>query len=134
MSMGRKILVVGQLGIVTHQLKQALGKLGAEVVVAHDVHEAISMYQKEDFSTVIMDLFLPTEREGFLVLDEIKRLSLLCNISTNIVVLATPSRDKNLKELCKNRGAAVFLSKAEGWHKKVIELFSNPEKVPDDDE
>lgn len=119
----QNVLIAGQLGIVLHQLRQAISKLGGEVTIAKDVDDAIQQYQKKDFSLVIIDLFMPTEREGLIVLEEIKKLSVVCHIPTQLIVLAPSSKDKQIKERCKLKGATFFLEKMEGWHKTIIKYF-----------
>lgn len=119
----KRVLIAGQLGIITHQLKQNIGKVGGTVTIARGVDDVMAEYQKDDYALVIIDLFMPTDREGLYVLEEIKRLSLVCNISTDIVVLAPPVKDRNLREVCRSKGASVFLEKGDGWHKQIIQYF-----------
>lgn len=119
----KNVLIAGQLGIVIHQLRQAISKLGGEVTIAKDVEEAISRYQKQDYSLVIIDLFMPSEREGLIVMEEIKRISVVCHIDTQIMVLGPPSKDNNMRELCKSKGASVFLEKAEKWHETILKYY-----------
>ncbi|HEY9687903.1 MAG TPA: response regulator [Coleofasciculaceae cyanobacterium] len=119
----RNVLITGQLGIIVHQLRQVITKQGGEVTIAKDIDEAILQYQKKDYSLVIIDLFMPTEREGLIVLEEIKRLSSACQIPTQVMVLAPQSKDNSIKERCKGKGAAFFLEKMEGWHKTILQYY-----------
>ena len=119
----KHVLIASQTGIITHQLRKAIGKLGGEVVIAQDVNAALAAYKNQDFGLVIVDLNMPTENEGMLVLDEIHRISVICRIKTDIVVLSPPTKDKHLKELCKNKGATIFLIKNDGWHNLVEEYY-----------
>lgn len=119
----RSVLLAGQLGIITHQLKQNLSKHGAQVMIARDVDDAIVEYQKQDYSLVVIDLFMPTEREGLIVLDEIKKLAMVCNIATDIIILAPSSKDKSLRDKCINHGANLYLEKAEGWHNTIAQFY-----------
>ncbi len=128
-----RVLIAGQLGIITHQLRQALSKEGAEIYIANDVDEAITQYQKRDFSRVFIDLYMPTVREGLIVLDEIKKLSMVCNLKTAIVVLAPPSKDRSIKEICKTKGADVFIEKVDGWHKSIVDFYLGKGITEEDD-
>jgi CheY-like chemotaxis protein len=119
----RNVLITGQLGIIVHQLRQAITRQGGEVTIAKDIDEAITQYQKRDYSLVIIDLFMPTEREGLIVLDEIIRLSSACQIPTQVMVLAPQTKDSSIKERCKGKGAAFFLEKMEGWHKTILQYY-----------
>lgn len=127
----KNVLIAGQLGIIIHQLRQAISKLGGEVSIAKDVDEAIKQYQKADYSLVIIDLFMPTEREGMIVLEEIRRISVVCHINTQIIVLAPISKDKKgLSELCKAKGATFFLEKGEQWHTAILKYYQG--EIPSD--
>lgn len=124
--MGESILIVGELGIVTYQLKLSLSKIGMNVTIVRGIDEAITEYQKRSYTGALIDIFMPTEREGLLVLAEIKRMQAERGIPTDIVVLATPVKEKgtDLKDHCCQQGAALYLEKSEGWHQKVIDFFT----------
>ena len=66
-----------------------------------------------------MDLFVPTEKEGFLLLDELKKLVLLCKLDTKIVVMTASSKNE-YKANCKNRGADYYIEKSQGWQNELI--------------
>jgi CheY-like chemotaxis protein len=123
---GAQILIVGELGIITYQLKLALTRKGANVTIVKGVDEAIVEYSKRAYTGMLIDIYMPTEREGLLVLMEINRLAEEKRQRTSIVVLATPIKEKrlDLKEICKQRGASFFLEKTEGWHQRVIDFFT----------
>jgi len=117
----RSILIVDDLGIIIHQLEILFKKLGFEVTTSKELYDAINQYKKKDFGYVIMDLFLPTEREGFMLLDEVKKLSLFCKLNTRIIVMSTSPKSE-YKEKCINRGAEFYVEKSIGWQKNVIEF------------
>lgn len=120
----KSVLIAGQLGIITHQLRQSFTRLGGEVTVANDAHTAIEAYKNKDFGLVIIDLYMPTETEGLRVLEEVRRLSVICKIKTDTIVLSPPSRkDKHMRDLCKSKGATIFLEKNEGWYNLILEYY-----------
>ncbi len=120
------ILIVSELGIVTYQVKASLIKLGATVTIVRGINEAITEYQKRKYTGVLIDIFVPTEREGLLVLSEIKRLSDETGNNSSIAVLATTVKEtrQDLRDLCREKGASIFLEKNEGWHQRVVNFFS----------
>jgi CheY-like chemotaxis protein len=121
----RNVLIVDDLGIVTVQLQMLFKKLGYDVVISKELFDAIDKYKTKDFGYAVMDLFLPTEREGFILIDEIKKLSLLCKINTMIIVMSA-SNKKEHKEKCINKGANHYIEKIPGWQKKILEAcFEN---------
>jgi CheY-like chemotaxis protein len=123
----QNILIAGQLGIILHQLRQAINKLGGEVTLTKDMDAAIEQYRKQDYSLVIIDLFMPTEREGMIVLEEIHRTKTLMHANSQIIVLAPISKDNNLQEVCKAKGASYFLEKVDGWHNTILGIYMGEE-------
>lgn len=117
----KNILVVDDLGIVTIQMETVLRKLGFNVTVSKELFDAIEKYKAQDFGYTVIDLFIPTEREGFMLIDEIKKMSLLCKLNTKIIVM-TASNKKEHREKCMNRGADYFVEKMPGWQKVISEI------------
>jgi len=116
----RSILIVDDLGIITYQLDVLFKKMGFEVVISQEIYDAIEKYKKQDFGYAIIDLFIPTEREGFILLDELKKLALLCKLNTKIIVMTASSKPEYYTK-CLNRGADAYIEKTAGWQKAVIE-------------
>lgn len=114
------VLIVDDLGIITYQLEMLFKKLGFEVTISQEINDAIDKFKKQDFGYAIIDLFIPTEREGFILLDEIKKLTLLCKLNTKIIVM-TASSKQEYKEKSLNRGANAYVEKTPGWQKQIIE-------------
>jgi CheY-like chemotaxis protein len=123
----QNILIAGQLGIILHQLRQAINKLGGEVTLAKDMEAAIEEYKKREYSLVIIDLFMPTEREGMIVLEEINRTNTIMQANSQIIVLAPISKDNNLQDVCKTKGASYFLEKVDGWHNTILGIYMGEE-------
>ena len=67
----KAVLIVDDLGVITYQLGVMFRNLGYDVTIAKEIYYAITKYKKQMFKLVIMDLFIPTDREGFLLLDEL---------------------------------------------------------------
>ncbi len=118
----KTVLVVDDLGIVTMQLSALLRKIGYEVVTSREIFDAIKKYKKMDFGYAILDLFIPTEREGFILIDEIKKLSLLCRLDTKIIVMSASNKKEHI-EKCKSKGAQIFIEKTQGWQAKIINFI-----------
>lgn len=116
----KTVLIVDDLGIITYQLDILFKKMGFEVVISHEIYDAIEKYKKQDFGYAVVDLFIPTEREGFILLDELKKLSLLCKLNTRIIVM-TASAKPEFNTKCLNRGADAYIEKSAGWQKAIME-------------
>jgi len=119
----KSILIVDDLGIITYQLDILFKKLGYEVTVSKELYDAIDQYKKKDFGYVVLDLFIPTEREGFILLDEIKKLALFCKLNTKIIMMSASSKTE-YKDKCLSRGADNYIEKSTGWQKNIIEACS----------
>ncbi|MEI7474604.1 MAG: response regulator [bacterium] len=117
----KSILIVDDLGIITYQLEVMFKKLGFDVCISQEIYDAIDKFKKQDFGYAIIDLFIPTEREGFILLDELKKLTLLCKLNTKIIVMTASSKSE-YQTKCTNRGADVYVEKAPGWQKKLVEV------------
>ena len=117
----KTVLVVDDLGIVIIQLESVLKKLGFEVTVSRELFDAIEKFKAQDFGYTVTDLFIPTEREGYILIDEIKKLSLLCKLNTQIIVMSA-SNKKEHKDSCMNRGAKHYVEKIPGWQKRIAEI------------
>ena len=119
----RKILVVDDIGVVTYQLKVLFQKIGFEVNTAKDIYSAAKLVRKNVYDFIIMDLFVSTEREGFLLLDETKKVIVQNNLKTKIIVITASSKGEH-KVKCLNRGANMFLQKDTGWQDELIKFVS----------
>ena len=116
----KTVLIVDDLGIITYQLEMLFKKMGYHVIISQEINDAIDKFKKQDFGYAIVDLFIPTEREGFILLDELKKLALLCKLNTRIIVMTASSKPE-YQIKCLNRGADAYVEKSPGWQKKVME-------------
>lgn len=116
----KSVLIVDDLGIITYQLDMLFKKINFDVIISHEVYDAIETFKKRDFGYAIIDLFIPTEREGLILLDELKKLSLLCKLNTRIIVMTASSKPE-YESKCLNRGADFFIEKSPGWQKKILD-------------
>ncbi len=119
----RKILVVDDIGVVTYQLKILFQKIGFMVDTAKDIYSAAKLIRKDVYDFVVMDLFVSTEREGFLLLDETKKIIVQKGLKTKIIVITASSKGEH-KVKCLNRGANIFLQKDTGWQDELIKYVS----------
>jgi len=116
----KSVLIVDDLGIITYQLDMLFKKINFDVIISHEVYDAIETFKKRDFGYAVIDLFIPTEREGLILLDELKKLSLLCKLNTRIIVMTASSKPE-YESKCLNRGADFFIEKSPGWQKKILD-------------
>ena len=82
-----------------------------------------------------MDLFIPTEREGFILLTELKKMAATYGSKTTIGVI-TASPRKEIEQQCRARGADFFLEKNNDWQNQLTKImgeFINAENGEEED-
>lgn len=120
----KSVLIVDDLGIIVYQLSLLFKRLDFDVVTSQEINDAIDKYKKKDFGYVILDLFIPTEREGFYLLDEMKKLSLFCKLNTKIIVMSAISKEAYKAKIV-NHGADCFIEKTQGWQRKLMDACAD---------
>lgn len=127
------ILVVDDLGVITYQLKVLLSRFKLDIDCSQEIYDAVNKYKKRKYLYVVMDLFIPTEREGFILLTELKKLAQLYNVRS-IVGVITASPRKEIEQQCKVRGADFFLEKNNEWQANLLEVMGSYINVGDKEE
>ena len=132
---GPAMLVIDDLGVITYQLKVLLSNFNYDIDCSQEIYDAVNKYKKRNYAYVIMDLFIPTEREGFILLAELKKMANAMGQQTIIGVI-TASPRKEIEQQCKNRGADFFLEKHNDWQNqllKIMDAYINNSKDEDED-
>ncbi len=117
---GKKVLVVDDMGIIAYQLDVIFKKMGFNVVISQEIYDAIDKFRADKFDFAVIDLFIPTEKEGFILLDELKKMSVINQQETKIIVMTASTKVEN-REKCIKKGASFYIEKAPGWQKKIME-------------
>ena len=133
---GPAILVVDDLGVITYQLKVLLSRFEYDIDCSQEIYDAVNKFKKRKYEYVVMDLFIPTEREGFILLTELKKLALSYNVKTVIGVI-TASPRKEIEQQCRARGADFFLEKNNDWQNSLCSMmdgYINADKKDDEDD
>ena len=132
---GPAILVVDDLGVITYQLKVLLSRFDYDIDCSQEIYDAVNKFKKRKYEHVVMDLFIPTEREGFILLTELKKLALSYEKNTVIGVI-TASPRKEIEQQCRARGADFFLEKNSDWQNSLCNImdgYINAGKKDEDD-
>lgn len=127
----KSVLIVDDLGTITYQLSTMFSKIGYNTTCSKEIYDAISKYKKQHYNIVILDLYIPTEREGFLLLDEILKIN-DTKAKKSIVGIMTASNKKEHKQICRDRGAAFYVEKVDNWQKNLIEMCNRLSSEQDD--
>lgn len=121
-STGPAILVVDDLGVITYQLKVLLSQFDYDIDCSQEIYDAVNKFKKRKYQYIVMDLFIPTEREGFILLTELKKLANVYGTKTVIGVI-TASPRKEIEQQCKLRGADFFLEKNNDWQSSLCKIM-----------
>lgn len=116
----KSVLIIDDLGVITYQLGVMFRNLGYDVAIAKEIYDAITKFKKRNYKLVIMDLFIPTDREGFILLDELVKLAKM-NEANTIVGVMTASSKREHRQLCMKKGADFYIEKVEDWQTQLIE-------------
>lgn len=117
-----RVLIIDDLGVVTYQLSVLFKHAGYLPVTSKEIYEAVDKFKRNSYDYVIMDLFIPTEREGFILLEELKKIAASRNDSTVIGVMSASSR-KDHKQICQKHGAAFYVEKIDDWQRELFKLI-----------
>ncbi len=123
-STGPAILVVDDLGVITYQLKVLLSQFDYDIDCSQEIYDAVNKFKKRKYQYVVMDLFIPTEREGFILLTELKKMARAFGTKTVIGVI-TASPRKEIEQQCKLRGADFFLEKNNDWQSSLCKIMDS---------
>jgi len=115
----KNILIIDDLGVITYQLGVMFKKMGYQTLESKEIYDAIEKFKKQNFDLVIMDLFIPTEREGFILLEELKKTSSNKQKPAKIGVMSASAK-KEHKQLCKIKGAEFYVEKVDDWQKELL--------------
>lgn len=121
---GPAILIVDDLGVITYQLKVSLSHLDLDIDCSQEIYDAVNKFKKRQYLYVIMDLFIPTEREGFILLTELKKMAQAQGLKT-IIGIITASPRKEIEQQCKARGADFFLEKNNDWQQQLCSIMND---------
>ena len=120
----KSILIIDDLGVITYQLSVMFEKLNYTTLQSKEIYDAIEKFKKQNFDLVIMDLFIPTEREGFILLEELKKTAQNKQKPTIIGVMSASGK-KEFKQMCKIKGAEFYVEKIDDWQKELTAVVQS---------
>lgn len=123
-----KVLIVDNVGFIMHRLKQLLSREDAYVDTTEDVNKAIEKINKTNFTYIVMNLLMPTEREGMMFLKEIYKSLEKTQADTKIIVTGE-SIKKELIILFKERGIEHVIERKLDWVSKLMDIFEGNESA-----
>ncbi len=116
----KSVLIVDDLGVITYQLNLIFQRKGFISVTSQEIFDALEKFKNNHFDLVVMDLFIPTEREGLMLLNELQKITKIKNQKTKIGIISA-SNKKDHKKSCLERGAMFFIEKTDGWQELLAQ-------------
>ncbi len=117
-----KVLIIDDLGTITYQLSVIFKRAGYLPITSREIYDAVDKFKRSTYDYVVMDLFIPTEREGFILLEELKKIS-TSRKETSIFAIMSASTRKEHKQNCERRGAAFYVEKVGDWQKELFNML-----------
>lgn len=117
-----KVLIIDDLGTITYQLSVIFKRAGYLPITSREIYDAVDKFKRSTYDYVIMDLFIPTEREGFILLEELKKIS-TSRKEASIIAIMSASTRKEHKQNCERRGAAFYVEKVGDWQKELFNML-----------
>ncbi len=117
-----KVLIIDDLGTITYQLSVIFKRAGYLPITSREIYDAVDKFKRSTYDYVVMDLFIPTEREGFILLEELKKIS-TSRKETSIIAIMSASTRKEHKQNCERRGAAFYVEKVGDWQKELFNML-----------
>lgn len=117
-----KVLIIDNVGFVMQRMKQQLVKDNCIVEIFDDAFKALGKIKKEDFDFVILNILIPTEREGLIFLQELKEILDNKKRKTKIIITGVSLRKELITYLNKN-GLLHVIERKLDWINKVLSII-----------
>lgn len=116
----KRVLIVDDLFLTTHQVKILLSNKGFSVTSANNISDAIQLFKTQRYDYVILDYFLPTEEEGQSLIKIIKKLKVALNLNTTVVLMSSCTIEEIGDPQLRNK-IDVFVEKTGLWQKDILD-------------
>ncbi len=118
-----KILMIDNVGFVMQRVKQQLSKKDYIMVETYnDVAKATEKISKDSFNFIILNILIPTEREGVLFLKDVKTILNEHHSETKLIVTGESIR-KELVGYLKEQGVKNIIERKPDWITKLIDTI-----------
>ena len=117
-----KIYMIDNVGFIMQRIKQQLSKQNYIVETSNDVSKALERVQKEYFDFIVLNILIPTEREGLMFLNSLKNILAVRKVKTKIIVTGDSLR-KELIVYLRDSKVHHILERKPDWITKLIEVI-----------
>jgi CheY-like chemotaxis protein len=118
-------LIIGPLGLILHQVKHLLTPHCPQIAMAKNMEEALIGYQQNQPSLIVLDVLMPTSREGLGLIQAIRQLAQKSNQPPpQVIILSTLNQEDQLLENCQKQGLKHVLDRQDGWQQNILDILS----------
>jgi len=117
-----KILMIDNVGFIMQRVKQQLSRQEYTIEIFNDVSKAIDKIKREPFDFIILNILIPTEREGTMFLKEVKAILADRKVKPKIIITGDAIK-KELLIYLKENGIRHILERRLDWITKLLELI-----------
>ncbi|MEI8377796.1 MAG: response regulator [bacterium] len=119
-----RILMIDNVGFVMQRVKQQLSKQDFIIIETYnDLAKASEKIRRESFDFIIINILIPTEREGLLFLKEIKAILNERHSETKLIVTGESIR-KELTLYLKEQGVKNIIERKPDWITKLVDTIA----------
>lgn len=118
-----RILMIDNVGFVMQRVKQQLSKQDFIIIETYnDLAKASEKIRRESFDFIILNILIPTEREGLLFLKEVKAILNERHSETKLIVTGESIR-KELTLYLKEQGVKNIIERKPDWITKLVDAI-----------
>lgn len=118
-----RILMIDNVGFVMQRVKHQLSKQEFIIIETYnDVQKAEEKIKRESFDFIILNILIPTEREGLLFLKDVKAILNERHSDTKLIVTGDSIR-KELITYLKEQGVKNIIERKPDWITKLIDCI-----------
>jgi CheY-like chemotaxis protein len=117
-----KILMIDNVGFIMQRIKQQLSKQNYIVETSNDVSKALEKIKKEYFDFIVLNILIPTEREGLMFLNSLKSVLSARKTNTKIIVTGDSLRKELIVYLRENKVHHILERKPD-WITKLLDVI-----------
>ncbi|MDD3419038.1 MAG: response regulator [Candidatus Gastranaerophilales bacterium] len=123
-----KIMMIDNVGFIMQRIKQQLSKQDYIIETFNDVSKAVERINKEYFDFIILNILIPTEREGLMFLNEVKNILATRKVRTKLIVSGDSLR-KELIVYLRDSKVNHIIERKPDWINKLLEVIEKEKDI-----
>ena len=117
-----KVIMVDNVGFIMYRIKLQLTKEDCVIDTFNDVTRALEKIRKEPYNFIVLNILIPTEREGMMFLNEMKSILAERKVKPKIIITGDAIR-KELMQYLRESGINHIIERKPDWITKLMEVI-----------